>query len=120
MLAKNHLHGSNVINRMGLEQRYKSTTNRSLVPGPGTYEKNTFVGEGPKINIGAKIPIVGSKLNVPGPGCYNPAFEKTKKASQSIGIGYGGRSKSNEKKEKCPGPGSYSYHTLIDEGPKFG
>jgi hypothetical protein len=104
---------------MGLEQRNHSvkTTN---VPGPGTYSERTFVGEGPKINMGSRMSDVATKLVVPGPGSYSPSFNKLIKSPQSTGIGYGNRSSSIEKKNPVPGPGSYVFHSTIDEGPKFG
>ena len=48
------------------------------IPGPGTYPYRARVGEGLKFSFGDKTPYELRMDNSPGPGAYDPNFERNK------------------------------------------
>jgi hypothetical protein len=51
----------------------RNSLNRTIAPGPGQYQTNSFIGEGPKNSIHQRLttngPIEKPKM-IPGPGAY--------------------------------------------------
>jgi len=96
----------------------RSPLSRSgYTPGPGSYELQTKVGEGPKYIMNPRRDEKYERY-VPGPGAYNPSVNLVKENGPAIGMGSSNRhdlyaSKSN------PGPGQYDTRGNI-AGPKWG
>ncbi|TNV71451.1 hypothetical protein FGO68_gene11645 [Halteria grandinella] len=88
--------------------RIGSATRRPLsdardIPGPGTYDHNSRIGEGPKHQIlGAKYEP-SSTMNQPGPGAYNPMDSQSKQRPASAKIGTGQRSDLGYTGKDAPG-----------------
>lgn len=56
-----------------------------MQPGPGAYEVQSKVGEGPKVQmLGQKYDAVQKqKDSIPGPGQYNPSVQQVKQRPSS-------------------------------------
>jgi len=88
------------------------------VPGPGSYNYKTKVGEGPKIVMNPRRDDVTKSQNdrsIPGPGAYNPNL---KSHTSSAGIGSGERGELYGSRTN-PGPGQYDVRSGL-KGPKYG
>ena len=93
---------------MGSSERSKSYTN--LVPGPGQYKMNTFIGKSPKYSIASKSGHVDMNkyINSPGPCGYSPNFKVTVRNNSSYSMSPRYQSKSTF---NTPGPGNYNIRT---------
>ncbi|CAD8175828.1 unnamed protein product [Paramecium octaurelia] len=105
--------------RIGSANRRPLSDTRDI-PGPGTYDLNTKIGEGPKHQIlGSKYEPT-TTLNQPGPGAYNPNDGPSKQRPASAKIGTGQRAELNAGFGKdAPGPGNYNLRGSSD-GPRWG
>jgi len=113
-----------------------TTAIKMQFPGPGNYEANTVVGEGPKFIMGEKCgaSAIKNSANVPGPGAYTPAdrtyqgeqysMGSKSKAPTSILIKPdGSHEQFSQAQEKTPGPGTYNSKAVyprVHTGPRFG
>lgn len=91
------------------------------VPGAGTYELGTKVGEGPQFIMGAKcgVSAIEKSGNQPGPGAYTPADRTYDGVQYSMGTktqppttilikADGTHEQLSNPKKFAPGPGAYN------------
>jgi hypothetical protein len=124
------LNTKRTISESGRESSPSSVVNlKPLVPGPGTYELNSFVGnEGPKRSLAGrfKIDLVAKELNSkPGPGAYTPSANFSIKQSPNYKIGTSTREKyylKDKFKEELPSPNLYNpdFQKLKQKAPATG
>lgn len=104
---------------MGRAQR-AGISSANKVPGPGVYDLNSRVGEGPKYVIGQKLgsSLTASTSKVPGPGAYQPLHQdgaprysirlKTKIGTSLEIKPDGSHEKISFAVDFAPGPGAYN------------
>ena len=94
---------------MGTELRSKSFDKG--IPGPGQYNQNSRIGNGPKYSMASKSGAVDyTKFIVsPGPGNYNPNMSCVLKNNSKFSMR--GRPNTAKETSSTPGPGNYNIRT---------
>ena len=92
--------------RMGIEKE-------NPLRGPGTYTvKNGQIPEGPKITMGARLPLKKGE-NYPGPGTYQTVTaNRENEPVYSMGKLERGEDNKQTLKDNYPGPGKYDIHDV--------
>jgi hypothetical protein len=106
---------------MGTGMRKPLNTSEA-VPGPGNYNINSKVGEGPKYTLTGKNFYNGARLGVPGPGQYNSNSMSNLHKNPSWRIGTSTRDDALKRsvREGFPGPGNYSLRPDSGRAFRFG
>jgi len=91
---------------------------KAWVPGPGSHETATRLGQGPKFTATPRRDAQGRPS--PGPGEYNQADEATSEKTPRWGFGTASRPHSASNVHgRTPGPGTYGAASGIGEAPRY-
>ncbi len=109
--------------KIGIKARGKETTelNKSMGPGPGTYQPNMFsvMEKPPAIGLGhgsRSGALNRSAVTVPGPGAY---YSATLDKREGPKYGFGSSKRGEAKPMQTPGPGNYAIPGTIGSLPDY-
>ncbi len=102
---------------MGTSKRGPLSSSNAA-PGPGSYQQQTKMGEGPKYAIRPRT-AVAVRHDVPGPGQYDPGKDPGKARPPSAVMSKGSRGQGFAGTREVPGPGSYAPATRSRAGPAY-